>query len=108
MELPIREFQNLAKELGHSKWQAQSPAGYSDLAEMWNDPDSLYKRTEFAQRLAQMADLESLMDDAGIFGLAKQVTEMRFPGFLQGAITTRMSKVEALALMIAGPDFQWR
>lgn len=92
------------RELRHPLWSPPSPKGFDDEMGPWADPDSLLNRAEFARTVASAVsrdgtDPADLLDVVG-FGasdaLAALVTDRSIPS------------AERIALLIGGPDFQWR
>ncbi|HEY4957732.1 MAG TPA: DUF1800 domain-containing protein [Caldimonas sp.] len=89
--------------LGQRVQAAPSPAGWSDRAEDWLGPDAVWKRVEWATRLA---------DRAGKSVDARRVAS-RSLGPMLGVETTRQIEravdgPQALALLLLAPEFQRR
>jgi len=89
--------------LGQRVLAAPSPAGWSDRAEDWLGPDAVWKRVEWATRLAERAGRAV---DARRLG-AKSL------GPLLGAETAQQIEraadaAQALALLLLAPEFQRR
>ena len=89
--------------LGQRVMAAPSPAGWSDRAEDWLGPDAVWKRIEWATRLA---------DRAGRGVDARRLAEQSL-GPLLGAETSRQIEraadgSQALALFLLAPEFQRR
>lgn len=89
--------------LGQRVLAAPSPAGWSDRAEDWLGPDAVWKRVEWATRVA---------DRAGKQVDARKLAERSF-GPLLGAETARQlanaaDGPQALALLLLAPEFQRR
>ena len=89
--------------LGQRVMAAPSPAGWSDRAEDWLGPDAVWKRVEWATRLA---------DRAGRSVDARRLAEHSL-GPLLGAETVRQIEraadgSQALALFLLAPEFQRR
>jgi uncharacterized protein (DUF1800 family) len=89
--------------LGQRLLAAPSPAGWSDRAEDWLGPDAVWKRLEWATRVA---------DRAGP-GVDARRLAARSLGPLLGAETTRQIEraadgSQALALLLLAPEFQRR
>ena len=102
-EVPRNMFAVL-RPLRQPYWGALSPAGYGDTAQDWADPDALVKRTELARQIAKTAK-RGRMDAAE---LAPQLIEAHDPNVLHLALTSQKTSSDALALLLASPDFQWR
>ncbi len=89
--------------LGQRVMAAPSPAGWSDRAEDWLGPDAVWKRVEWATRLAERA---------GRSVDARRLAEQSL-GPLLGAETGRQIEraadgSQALALFLLAPEFQRR
>ena len=89
--------------LGQMPFGAPSPAGWPDVAAAWIGPESLIRRIELmellAKRSASSADPRGLADQA-LAAVARQSTI--------AAIGRAESRREALALLLASPEFQRR
>jgi len=90
-------------ELGQRIWTPGSPAGYADTASRWAAPDALYKRVALAAVLARRHGADHDARD-----LARQI----LPGAVGEATLTEIARaespVQAIALMLASPEFQRR
>ena len=92
------------RQLRHPLWSPASPKGFSDLTTDWADPDSLLNRAELARsvarrlRLARVEprDLLDVIDVTGGDQLHSFLADRSIPAD------------ERLALVVAGPAFQWR
>jgi uncharacterized protein (DUF1800 family) len=92
------------RELRHPLWSPPSPKGFDDQMGPWADPDSLLNRAEFARTVASAVsrggtDPAHLLDVTGLDAneaLAALVSDRSIPS------------AERVALLIGGPDFQWR
>lgn len=82
-------------------FNAPSPAGWPEQAEHWGGPDALMKRVEFINMVAGAVGPD--FD-------ARDIVTMILPddAALQLAIRRAESKTQALALLLASPQFQWR
>ncbi len=80
---------------------APSPAGWPDVADYWGGADALMKRIEWstalAQRLGNQIDAQKLYPQL----LPEQAT-------LKQELARAESPMQALALLVASPQFQWR
>jgi uncharacterized protein (DUF1800 family) len=89
-------------QLRQPLWAPQSPKGFGDTTPEWADPDSLMNRAELARTLARgwtsqdAAALLEVIDVPEDDPLRKVVMDREIP------LTDRV------ALVIAGPMFQWR
>jgi uncharacterized protein (DUF1800 family) len=82
-------------------FSATSPAGWSDDSEHWGAPDALIKRLEFINMVAQAVGPDF---DARDIVAAILPPDNR----LQTAIRRAESLTQALTLLLASPQFQWR
>lgn len=80
---------------------ATSPAGWPEQAEHWGGPDALIKRVEFINMVAGAVGPDF---DARDFVSLILPTDSA----LQTAIRRAESKTQALTLLLASPQFQWR
>lgn len=85
----------------HRPFTAPSPAGWPEQAEHWGGPDALMKRVEFINMVAGAVGPD--FD-------AREIVALILPenAALQLAIRRAESKTQALALLLASPQFQWR
>ncbi len=92
------------RQLRHPLWSPSSPKGFSDATTDWADPDSLLNRAELARTVARRLrvaranarDLVDVIDVAGADPLHTFLADGSIP------------VDERLALVVAGPAFQWR
>ncbi|MBD8626045.1 DUF1800 domain-containing protein [Oxalobacteraceae sp. CFBP 8753] len=98
--VPAARIQFLMARLGQPVWRPGSPAGYGDVTATWAAPDALLRRVEIAQRLA--TEFGSKID-------ARALAPRVLPGTLSGATATAIAQAEspanALALLLASPEF---
>ena len=89
--------------LGQRIHAAPSPAGWSDRAEDWLGPDAVWKRVEWATRVADRVgrniDARTLAHDS----LGPLLTENT-----QRQIERAADGPQALALLLMAPEFQRR
>ena len=102
-ELPSK-FLAALRLMRQPYWGALSPAGYKDTTQAWADPDALVKRTKLARQITKPVKF-SVSD---IAELASQVVEAHDPAVLSNALFNQTNGRDALALLFASPDFQWR
>ena len=80
---------------------APSPAGWSEQAEHWGGPDALIKRVEFINMVTSAVgpDID-----------ARNIVTLILPAnpALESAVRRAESKTQALTLLLASPQFQWR
>jgi len=99
---PIERMIGTFAELGQPIWRPGSPAGWSDVDAAWAGPDALLRRVEVAQRLVAFASptLDARALAPQLLGTLHPATER----MLAAADSPR----QALALMLAAPEFQRR
>lgn len=97
-------FLAVLRPLRHPYWGALSPAGYKDTAQAWADPDALVKRTALARQIANRLPASH----SKITQQAAQLIEAHDPMVLSQALSNQANGKDALALLLASPDFQWR
>ena len=98
----VRLALQLQAQLGQPLFQPRSPAGFGDIADDWGGPDALFKRVQAAQALAERAAVASpaaLGADVLGDGLAADAAM---------ALRRAESAQQGVALLLAGPAFQWR
>ncbi len=92
-----------AAQLGQRLQGAPSPAGWPDRAEEWLGPDAVWKRVEWATRVA---------DRAGRDIDARQLAQASLGPRLQEATARQIERAadgpQALALLLLAPEFQKR
>lgn len=102
-DAPPRQAIAMLNQLGQPVWRPGSPAGFDDVAASWAAPDALWRRVEFAQRLAAQAG--GSVD-------ARALAERVLPGSMSASSNRAISRAEsgpmALALLLASPEFQRR
>lgn len=106
LKLPVTNAERIARslaEMGQDVGRAPSPQGWPDRQEDWLAPDALWKRVQwgaaFAAQHADMADARQLASLA--FGPAlSEDTRLQIDRADSGA--------QALALLLASPEFQRR
>jgi uncharacterized protein (DUF1800 family) len=91
----------LLRQLRQPLWAPDAPKGYSDAMQDWADPDSLLNRAELARTLVRRVtvdpqDLLEVVDLPAGDPLRKMASDRSVPA------------ADRLALVIAGPGFQWR
>ena len=89
--------------LGQRVMAAPSPAGWSDRAEDWLGPDAVWKRVEWATRIA---------DRAGRAVDARRLAAESLGPLLGAETRTQIERAadgsQALALLLLAPEFQRR
>ena len=89
--------------LGQAPWRPGSPAGWPDSAHDWGGADALYKRIEWSNTVARIADNRSdpvALGDAAL-GSAFSARSRR-------SIARAESRLQGTTLLLASPDFQRR
>jgi uncharacterized protein (DUF1800 family) len=94
----------ILRQLRHPLWSPSAPKGFDDGTSEWADPDSLLNRAELARSVARRLRVESaeprqLLDVVDVppgDQLQKFVADASIP------------PAERIALVLAGPAFQWR
>jgi uncharacterized protein (DUF1800 family) len=93
---------NALRQLRQPLWAPPAPKGYGDTMQEWADPDSLLNRAELARTLTHRvagrdpAALLEVVDVAAGDPLRTMAGDTSIPA------------ADRLALVIAGPAFQWR
>lgn len=90
-------------QLGQRVQAAPSPAGWPDRAEEWLGPDAVWKRVEWATRIA---------DRLGRQVDARQLAQQSLGPLLQDSTAVQIERAadgpQALALLLLAPEFQRR
>ncbi len=98
-----KELVHSLRALGQAPFAAPSPAGWPDTAEQWIGPESVLRRAEWAMALAHRARGARRPDDVLAAAIGPVATlEVRL------AVKRAPSQWEALALVLASPEFQRR
>ncbi|HET7562289.1 MAG TPA: DUF1800 domain-containing protein [Rhodanobacteraceae bacterium] len=94
----------LLMNLGEPVFDPRSPAGFSDAAANWVDPDGLWKRVQAAEALsARMAS-----GGGEPLAFAQDILGPLLDDDTAQAIRRAESKRQAYATLFASPTFQWR
>ena len=99
----VRRIAGLLARLGQPSFVPRSPAGFADTADAWIGPDALWKRIQTAEELSLHAP-RSLVPAQ----VARDALGSRLDAATAQAIARADSPTQALALLFASPDFQWR
>ena len=90
-------------QLGQRVQAAPSPAGWPDRAEEWLGPDAVWKRVEWATRVAERVGKRSD---------ARALAQASLGPLLQAATAQQIERAadgpQALALLLLAPEFQRR
>jgi uncharacterized protein (DUF1800 family) len=94
----------ILRQLRHPLWSPQAPKGFGDGTQEWADPDSLLNRAELARTVGRRLRLQPIdaRDLVDVVDLAPGDVLQKFVA--DGSIPAD----ERLALVLAGPAFQWR
>jgi uncharacterized protein (DUF1800 family) len=101
--LDARGANGLLARLGQPSFMPRSPAGFADTADAWIGPDALLKRIQAAEELSSRAT-RSLVPAQ----VARDALGSRLGGATAQAIARADSPTQALSILLASPDFQWR
>lgn len=99
----VRKMSALLARLGQPSFVPRSPAGFADTADAWIGPDALWKRIQTAEELATRASRTLIPAQ-----VARDALGTRLDAGTAQAIARADSPTQALALLFASPQFQWR
>jgi uncharacterized protein (DUF1800 family) len=103
-EVPdVRKLVGLLARMGEADFTPRSPAGFADTADAWIGPDAVWKRIQAAEELANRAP-----KSIDATQLARDVLGPRLHHATAQAIARAESPKQALSVLLASPDFQWR
>ena len=89
------------RALGQAPWSVNSPAGYSDDSKDWAGPEALMRRIEWAATVSN-----SISSGIGVEELSNQtVAPVLSPSSID-TIKSAANEQEAIALLLASPEFQ--
>lgn len=91
------------RQLGQPPFAAPSPAGWPDTAVYWAGPQALIRRADWAMTLAHRAS--AVLPPGEL--VERSISPVMRPG-TRSAIAVAPSAVDALALVLASPEFQRR
>ena len=98
-----RQADGAVSQLGQRVQAAPSPAGWPDRAEEWLGPDAVWKRVEWATRVA---------DRVGRRNDARALAQASLGPLLQDSTSRQIDRAadgpQALALLLLAPEFQRR
>jgi uncharacterized protein (DUF1800 family) len=101
--LPDKPVMGAMKLMNQFPFMAPSPAGWPDTADHWGSPNALLQRIDWGTQMGSR--IGSFREPA------RMLAHMSDPG-TNGALRTSVerapSAAQGLALVLAGPDFQWR
>ena len=89
--------------MGQAPWRAPSPQGWPDIAAAWAGPEALMQRAEWAQVVAARAgpDRDARAVLATTLGAFASTATRE-------AVDHAGSRRDAMTLLLASPEFQWR
>jgi uncharacterized protein (DUF1800 family) len=92
------------RQLRHPLWSPQAPKGFDDTTTAWADPDALLNRAELARTITRRLRAKPV-DPRGLLDVVDVPAGDPLPKFVaDGSI----AMPERVALLLAGPAFQWR
>ena len=92
------------RQLRHPLWSPASPKGFSDATTDWADPDSLLNRAELARTVTRRLRIARVDPKALLEVIDVPAGDPLHTFLADGSIAVD----ERLALVVAGPAFQWR
>ncbi len=99
----VGRFAGLLAKMGQPEFMPRSPAGFADTADAWIGPDALWKRIQVAEEFGRRAPAS-----LDVTRLASAALGPRLRRATTQAIARADSPREALGVLLASPDFQWR
>ena len=93
----------LLRQLRHPLWSPQAPKGFGDKTQEWADPDSLLNRAELSRTMARRHSRR--IDSRSMLEVIDVPADDPLHRFVADAA---IPADERLALVLAGPAFQWR
>ncbi len=94
----------LMRQLRHPLWSPQAPKGFDDTMQAWADPDSLLNRAELARTITRRLRTQRI-DPRELGDVVEVAAGDALPKFLADS---SIALEERMALLLAGPAFQWR
>jgi uncharacterized protein (DUF1800 family) len=94
----------LLSQLRHPLWAPASPKGFSDALADWGDPDALLNRAELARTIARRLGMRRV-EPRALLDVVDVPSGDALHRFMADA---SIRPEERLALLFAGPAFQWR
>jgi uncharacterized protein (DUF1800 family) len=94
----------ILRQLRHPLWSPAAPKGFDDGTSEWADPDSLLNRAELSRTVARRLRVERA-DPRQLLDVIDVPASDQLHQFVADAT---IPADERLALVLAGPAFQWR
>lgn len=94
----------ILRQLRHPLWSPAAPKGFADGTAEWADPDSLLNRAELARTVTRRRRLQRV-DPRSLLDVVDVSAGDQLHAF---ASDSSIPPDERLALVLAGPAFQWR
>jgi uncharacterized protein (DUF1800 family) len=94
----------ILRQLRHPLWSPAAPKGFDDGTSEWADPDSLLNRAELSRTAARRLRMERA-DPRQVLDVIDVPANDQLHQFVAD---TSIPADERLALVLAGPAFQWR
>jgi uncharacterized protein (DUF1800 family) len=94
----------ILRQLRHPLWSPQAPKGFGDNTQEWADPDSLINRAELARTVTRRLRVQRI-EPRDLLDVVDVPSGDPLHQFLADA---SIPVDERLALVLAGPAFQWR
>jgi uncharacterized protein (DUF1800 family) len=94
----------ILRQLRHPLWSPQAPKGFGDATQEWADPDSLLNRAELARSVTRRLRVQRV-EPRDLLDVVDVPADDPLRQFLADA---SIPVDERLALVLAGPAFQWR
>jgi hypothetical protein len=92
------------RQLRHPLWSPQAPKGFDDTTGAWADPDALLNRAELARTITRRLRAQPI-DPRGLLDVVDVAAGDQLPKFIADS---SIAMEERVALLLAGPAFQWR
>ncbi len=97
-------WEGFLQRLGQPTFMPRAPSGFTDVASDWIAPDALWKRVQVAEAMAERVPRAGLDPQR----LARGVVGPGLGRETGLALARAEAPQQALAILFASPDFQWR
>ena len=101
--LPDEPLLGSLELLNQYPFTAPSPAGWPDSAEHWGSPNAVLQRIDWSTQVAERVG--SMREPRTLLAHMSRPTDS---GALRLSVERAASAPQGIALLLAGPDFQWR